>query len=190
MKNYVQLGMILRATSPYDRLSGQGALVGAGLFGVAMIDVLSGIVGDFQLEGVFDITKAAGAWTEGAPVYWDNSAKVATQTAAASLVRIGLGILNDSDAMAQSGDATGRVRLDNISALANIAGVAPGYKVARGQMTTASASDTVVTGLATVVAAIANLEDAPVIGADRANAAIGDQAGTPAAGSILIKSYK
>jgi len=76
-------------------------------------------------------------------------------------------------------------------ALANaVVGVAAGYKVARGQMTTASASDTVVTGLTTVVSAVANMEDAPVIGADRSNAAIGDQAGAPAAGSILIKSYK
>lgn len=71
-----------------------------------------------------------------------------------------------------------------------VAGVAAGYKVARGQATTASASDTVVTGLASVVAAVANLEDAPVIGCDRAQAVIGDQAGTPAAGSILIKTFK
>jgi hypothetical protein len=69
-------------------------------------------------------------------------------------------------------------------------GVAAGYKIARGQATTASASDTIVTGLTTVVAAVANLEDAPVIGCDRAQAVIGDQAGTPAAGSILLKTYK
>lgn len=71
-----------------------------------------------------------------------------------------------------------------------VAGVAAGYKVARGQATTATASDTVVTGLATVVSAVANLEDAPVIGCDRAQAVIGDQAGTPAAGSILVKTFK
>lgn len=71
-----------------------------------------------------------------------------------------------------------------------VAGVAAGYKVARGQTTTVAASDTIVTGLATVVSAVANLEDAPVIGCDRAQAVIGDQAGTPAAGSILVKTFK
>lgn len=69
-------------------------------------------------------------------------------------------------------------------------GVAAGYKIARGQATTVAASDTIVTGLTTVVSAVACLEDAPVIGCDRATAAIGDQAGTPAAGSILIKTWK
>jgi hypothetical protein len=73
---------------------------------------------------------------------------------------------------------------------APIAGVAAGYKIARGQATTASASDTVVTGLATVVAAVGVLEDAPVIGCTDAQAVIGDQAGAPAAGSILIKTWK
>jgi hypothetical protein len=71
-----------------------------------------------------------------------------------------------------------------------VGAVAAGYKLARGQATTVTASDTVVTGLVTVVSAVASLEDAPVIGADRAQAAIGDQAGTPAAGSILIKTFK
>lgn len=65
-----------------------------------------------------------------------------------------------------------------------------GLKMAAGQITTASASDTVVTGLSRVIAAVANLEDAPVIGCDRAQAVIGDQAVTPAAGSILVKTYK
>lgn len=73
---------------------------------------------------------------------------------------------------------------------APVVGVAAGYKIARGQTTTVAASDTIVTGLTTVVSAVANLEDAPVIGADRAQAVIGDQAGTPAAGSILIKTFK
>ena len=70
-----------------------------------------------------------------------------------------------------------------------VGGVAAGYKIARGQMITATASDTIVTGLATVVSAVANLEDAPVLTCDRAQAVIGDQAGTPAAGSIFIKTY-
>lgn len=71
-----------------------------------------------------------------------------------------------------------------------VAALAAGYKVAAGQTTTATASDTVDTGLATVLAATANLEDAPVVGCDRAQAVIGNQGGAPAAGSIYIKTYK
>jgi hypothetical protein len=72
----------------------------------------------------------------------------------------------------------------------NVAGVAAGYKIARGQATTSTASDTVVTGLTTVVAAFAQLDAGPVVGAEEATASIGDQAGTPAAGSILIQTWK
>ena len=71
-----------------------------------------------------------------------------------------------------------------------VAGVAAGYKLARGTITPTSASDTVVTGLATVVAAVASLKGAPSLTHMFVAADIGDQAGAPAAGSILIKSYK
>lgn len=65
-----------------------------------------------------------------------------------------------------------------------------GWNFDRGQLTTASASDTVVTGLSKVVACWATLDDAPVAGCQVATATIGDQAGTPAAGSILVKTWK
>lgn len=70
-----------------------------------------------------------------------------------------------------------------------VQGVAEGYKIARGQGTTVAASDTVVTGLATVVSVVANLESAPVLTCDRVNGNVGTQAGAPAAGSILITSW-
>ena len=70
------------------------------------------------------------------------------------------------------------------------AAVAAGYKIARGVHTTVAASDTVVTGLATVVAIIATLGSDPVAGAQFITATIGDQAGAPAAGSVYIKSWK
>jgi hypothetical protein len=63
-------------------------------------------------------------------------------------------------------------------------------KVVSGQHTTVAASDTIVTGLRKVLYAVASLEDVPVLTADRAQATVGDQAGTPAAGSILIKTFK
>lgn len=71
-----------------------------------------------------------------------------------------------------------------------VAGIAAGYKVARGQHTTVDADDTVVTGLATVVAVVASLESDPVAGAQFVTAVLGNQTGAPAAGSIQIKSWK
>ena len=70
------------------------------------------------------------------------------------------------------------------------AAVAAGYKIARGQLTTVTASDTVVTGLATVVSVVASLDSDPVDDPFMCTASIGDQAGTPAAGSVLIKTWK
>ena len=64
------------------------------------------------------------------------------------------------------------------------------HKIITGQHTTVAASDTIDTGLRKVLYAVAQLEDAPVIGCDRALAAVGDQNGTPAIGSILIKTFK
>lgn len=71
-----------------------------------------------------------------------------------------------------------------------VVGVAAGYKLARGQHTTVAASDTVVTGLTTVVAAVAVLDDDPVLDPLFVSCSIGDQAGAPAAGSIYIKSWQ
>src|SRR4051812_19383288 len=65
-----------------------------------------------------------------------------------------------------------------------------GYRVASGQLTTATASDTVVTGLTTVLSCVACMDDAPIVATEVASASKGDQAGTPAAGSILVQTWK
>lgn len=74
--------------------------------------------------------------------------------------------------------------------VAPVAGVASGYKMARGQATTVTASDTIVTGLATVVSVVACMDDNPGDDPMLVSASIGDQAGTPAAGSFLLKTWK
>lgn len=71
-----------------------------------------------------------------------------------------------------------------------VKGVAAGYRVARGVHTQVAASDTIVTGLTTVVAAVAGFDSAPTVKQLFVSATIGDQAGTPAAGSILTRTYK
>jgi hypothetical protein len=62
--------------------------------------------------------------------------------------------------------------------------------VISGQYTTVAASDTVSTGLVKVTSVACSLESDPGDDPEWVTCAIGDQAGTPAAGSILIKTWK
>lgn len=63
-------------------------------------------------------------------------------------------------------------------------------KIARGQLTTVTAADTVATGLSTVVSVVAALESDLTDNPFMVTAQIGDQAGAPAAGSIIIKTWQ
>lgn len=88
------------------------------------------------------------------------------------------------------GLSTAQSNITALLAAANVVGVASGYKLARGQATTSTASDTVATGLATVVSAVASLDSDPTDDPFMCSCSIGDQAGSPVAGSILIKTWK
>ena len=95
----------------------------------------------------------------------------------------------------ESGAALKIAGTDKTSALAAavtapVNGVAAGYKIARGVHTTVAAADTIVTGLATVVAVVATAQSDLTDDLTAVTATIGDQAGSPAAGSIIIKSWK
>ncbi len=79
---------------------------------------------------------------------------------------------------------------DYLLASAPTGGLAAGYRVARGTHTQVAASDTVATGLTTVVAVIAQFGSAPTVKQLLCSATIGDQGGTPAAGSFLLRTYK
>lgn len=91
---------------------------------------------------------------------------------------------------------TGTIAATNVqAALAEVAleaarGVGSSYKIARGVHTQVAASDTVVTGLTTVVAVVASFQSNPTVKQLFCAATIGDQAGAPAAGSILLKTFK
>ena len=102
MKNFVQRGDNLTLTAPYGLTSGQGALVGA-IFGVASADAAINTDVVLVTEGVFDLTKAAGALTAGALVYWDNVNRNVTATAT------GNKLIGATTRAAASGDATARV---------------------------------------------------------------------------------
>jgi hypothetical protein len=77
-----------------------------------------------------------------------------------------------------------------LAMMVGVAGVAAGYKVARGVAAVTGTLD-VVTGLTTVVAVIATAQD-DLDGDTLAgvSATIGNQSGAPAAGSITIKAWK
>lgn len=109
-KNYVARGRSINVTAPYQRNSGEGALIG-NIFGVALGTVANAAKGDFAMDGVWDITKtAAQTFTEGALVYWDNAAKSVTSVSTGN-TRIGV-----ATAVAAGGDATARVRLNGMGA--------------------------------------------------------------------------
>jgi predicted RecA/RadA family phage recombinase len=92
MKSYIQPGHAITLAAPYDVASGDGLLVGA-IFGVATHDALSGAEIEAQLTGVVEIAKTASqAWTIGAKVYWDNTAKRATTVASGNTL-IGVAVL-------------------------------------------------------------------------------------------------
>lgn len=105
MKNFVQPGDLIEVTAPYAVLSGAGALVGS-LFGVAVNDAAISTELVIQTTGVFTLAKATGAaWTMGARIYWDDTAKNCTTTASTNKL-IGLAVSAPA-----SGDTVGNVRL-------------------------------------------------------------------------------
>lgn len=106
MKNYIQEGNLVTVPAPADVLSGAGVLVGS-LFGIAVHDALSGADVLVQTAGVVEIAKtSAQAWTVGALIYWDNTAKLATSVSTSNKL-IGVAV-----AAAANPSATGTVRLN------------------------------------------------------------------------------
>lgn len=84
-KNYVQDGETLDLTAPAGGVvSGTPYLIGS-IFGVALDTIDAGNPFPLRVEGVFGNLpkKAAEAWTEGAPLYWDDVNKYLTTTAGA-----------------------------------------------------------------------------------------------------------
>jgi hypothetical protein len=65
-----------------------------------------------------------------------------------------------------------------------------GLKVAAGVHTQVAAADTVATGLATVLAVVVSFQTNPTREQLLATGTIGNQAGAPAAGSIIIKTWR
>lgn len=104
MKNYIQPGDVIPLTMAGTVKSGDGILVGT-IFGIAATNGIAADVVNCATTGVFELPKATGALTQGQALFWDNTAKKVTGTAASNKL-IGAAI----NAVA-SGAATVRVRL-------------------------------------------------------------------------------
>lgn len=79
MKNFVQPGKTLSFVAAADIASGAGILLGT-LLGVSAGDYKNGETGEAVVEGVFKLKKAAVTNNLWATAYWDDTAKVITNT--------------------------------------------------------------------------------------------------------------
>lgn len=106
MKNFVQNGEVLTLVAPYDVAAGAGLKVGL-IIAIATSAALSGATVEGITEGVVEVKKtSAQAWTVGALIYWDNTAKEFTTTSTSNTLS---GV---ATAVAVNPSSTGRVRLN------------------------------------------------------------------------------
>jgi predicted RecA/RadA family phage recombinase len=108
-KNHVQPGETITLLAPYDVAAGDGFLVGS-IFAIALYAALSGAAVEGRTVDVWDIKKtAAQTFTQGAKVYWDNTAKSVTG------ISSGNSLIGIATQAAGGADASARVRLNGIS---------------------------------------------------------------------------
>lgn len=167
------LGQYLRVK---ENSSGQAALAGANdaEFGVTEKAVFTANeptpIRMRTAQGTYKMV-ANGAVTAGATVYGAASGKV---SATAGTVVIGTAV----NAAGADGDI--------IEVLRDPQSV----RVVAGQATTVTASDTIATGLSMLISVVATEDSDPIDDPEWVSASIGDQAGSPAAGSFLLKTWK
>ncbi|MGY3278131.1 DUF2190 family protein [Bradyrhizobium sp. S3.7.6] len=107
MKNQILPGNTADVAAPYAVSSGGGCLVGS-LFGVAAYDAANGATVTLHLEGTFDMAKtSAQAWTVGALIYWDDTAKTVTNVASTNK------LIGVATKVAANPSSIGRVRLNS-----------------------------------------------------------------------------
>lgn len=106
MNNYIKSGQRMTFTAPAGGVvSGTAYLIGT-LLVVAASSVAQGLPFEGAAEGVYTLPKAASqAWTEGALVYWNNTAKNLTTTATGNT------LVGCAAAAAGNADTTGLARL-------------------------------------------------------------------------------
>ena len=199
MTNYVQRGITLTVTAPYNVPLNGGCRVG-NIFGVVVGELtyppsgyaaVSGASCEIVVEGVFDLAKDSSTFSSGDLVYWDNVNYVATSTVGSNLL-IGQATLTQASGTAAlggaSGDATVRVRLFGVPGFSGqvngvkVAHMLYNYAVDNGASCTPANSDTIPAN-AVVYGGTINVTTA-CTAAGSATVAIGTTAGS-AGNSIL-----
>lgn len=176
-------------TVPYTNATGSTVKAGTpvlagGRLALALRDIANGATDEVLVSGRVRGVKANESWAVGDLVGYDANGNPAVGDA-------GSGCWTKNPASWDPGYQGGGVE---VAAAAGdeqgIFDLSGQLRIARGQQTTVAASDTVATGLTKVVAAVASLDSDPTDDPMLATASIGDQAGAPAAGSILVKTWK
>lgn len=110
MKNFRQAGNVLSvAAAAATVASGQVVIVGS-LIGVAATPAATGQPYELNLDGVYEVPKAAGsAWTQGQTLMWDASASAFAPVATAASGDVN-GAGTSAWAAAGSSDTLGLVR--------------------------------------------------------------------------------
>ncbi len=113
-KNYIQKGEVMPWTVTGAAItSGQVVVLGS-VIGISLGDYAVGDVAEIALCGVFEVPKATGAITQGAPVYWDadgNPAGTTAGTGAATTTSDGNKLAGYAFAAAGSNDTTAIILL-------------------------------------------------------------------------------
>lgn len=109
MQNFVKPGEVVTRTAPGGGVvSGTAYLIGS-LLVVATVSAAENELFEGLAIGVVTLPKATSqSWTEGAKLYWDDSAKKVTTTSGGNT------LIGCADAAAGSADTTGDVRLDGV----------------------------------------------------------------------------
>ena len=106
--NYIQDGDILDYTAGAAISAGDVVVIGT-IGGVAITDIANGATGAVAISGVFRVTKATGAVTQGALLYWNaTNSNLTTTATGATLVGV-------AAAAALSGDATVDILLNGVN---------------------------------------------------------------------------
>jgi len=110
MENYVAPGEVVELTAPTGGVvSGTAYLIG-GLVIVALVTAAEAAKFNALVTGVVEHAKvSAQAWTEGAKLYWDDTAKNFTTTASGNT------LVGVAAAAAANPSATGKIRLDGVT---------------------------------------------------------------------------
>jgi len=113
-RTYIQPGDVLTLVAPTGGVTAGTPVLIGGLLVVPQNTAAQGAEFEGMAVGVHELPKvSAQAWTQGAAVYWDNTAKNVTTTATSNT------LIGVAAAEAANPSATGRVRLDGVVRVAS-----------------------------------------------------------------------